>query len=311
MNVPRRSSGQRFVAYARKNIGYMSRDPSFFWMKTLARFQAVRALARRSDVRALGSGERATDASCLTLTGGIDDALAALDDEGYYVGLRLAPEVIASLRAAAGDAPCYADRDPALPFRVDQRAALEARLGRPVRLASYFDQQETWPAFRALRDDPLLLVIARAYLGREPVHLRSELAWSFPTSSGTLAERTRDAQVFHCDINDYRTLKVFFYLSDVDPGAGPHAYIRRSGRKRTFAHQLAGQRVSAIPEASLVATYGANEVVTVCGPAGTGFLGDPYTLHRGTTPTGTSRLLLQIELGVRRYRTWYFEPPSL
>jgi hypothetical protein len=39
-------------------------------------------------------------------------------------------------------------------------------------------------------------------------------AWSFP-STPTRAERVSTAQVFHCDINEDRTVELFFYLTDV------------------------------------------------------------------------------------------------
>ena len=210
-----------------------------------------------------------------------------------------------ALGRRANESPCYAERDPKRPLLRTEQGARWAELGHSTKVASYFDQQESWPEFQVVRDDPWLRAIARAYLGCDPVYLRSELAWSFPRRAATRAERVAAAQVFHCDINDYRTLKFFFYLTDVGLADGPHAYIKKNPRPRLLRHQLMGQRCASIDEDALLAMYGENEVVTVCGPAGTGFAGDPYYFHRGTTPTGSPRLLMQLEVGCQRYRTWY------
>ena len=297
---------QRSVRYLQKNYKYIVSDPYFFWMKTMARFEFAR------DWRTGDEDEAETDLDVVrpsALTSGATpaDIVGTLRREGYFVGMQLRPEILSALLENVRTTPCYADRDRNLPFLVGERAALESRLGRHVRVASYFGQQEQWPAFQALKTDPAIAAIARAYLGCDPVFLRTEIFWSFAGQANRSA-RLANAQVFHCDINDFRTLKFFFYLSDVGPEGGPHAYIKKNARKRTLLHQLMGQRCASIPEELLIKTYGEEQVVTVCGPAGLGFVGDPYYFHRGSAPIdGTHRLLMQIEVGCRRYRTWYFD----
>ncbi len=122
---------------------------------------------------------------------------------------------------------------------------------------------------------------------------------------GHAQRQGRKRSGLHCDINGFKTLKFFFYLTDVDADAGPHEYIKKDLRGRTLRHQLLGQRVASLHEKALVLTYGEGSVVQVCGPAGLGFVSDPYYYHRGQIPTRTSRLLFQIELGCRRYKAWY------
>lgn len=298
-----RDLASRAARYVHRQYGFLRDDPRFFAMKTLARFSAVRTLVARS--RTPAAIETSTASSphvvCPVTPEGV---LERLRSDGYFVGLRLAPALLRSLLAHAAATPCFANRSPDQPFLIGERSALERTLGRSVRVASYFDQQESWEPFRALRSDPWLLAIARAYLGGEPVYQRSELAWSFPADP-TPHERMTAAQVLHCDINDYRSLKLFFYLTDVGPHDGPHGFVPGSAHDRTWGDQLLGQRICMIPESKLVARYGPERVVT--GPAGTGFFGDPYVLHRGATPRRSSRLLLQLELGLRRYRTWYYD----
>jgi hypothetical protein len=295
---------RKAVDYVCRNYRYFVQDPSFFVMKTMARFELARSWATRPKPTSMV--QTLAQPSVITASGGVASAIASLHREGYFVGLALRPEVLAELRKQVRSTHCYADRDHQLPFFAEERAQLEQRLGRTIKVASYFDQHERWHIYRELAQDPQLLAIARGYLGCEPVHLRSEISWSFPCLP-TREEKVETAQVFHCDINDYKTLKFFFYLSDVGRDDGPHAYIKKEPRRRTLLHQALGQRVASLPEDQLVDTYGAQQVVTVCGGAGLGFVGDPYYFHRGSTPTRESRLMLQIEVGCRRYRTWYFD----
>jgi hypothetical protein len=299
----RRSFARKSAAYVVKNYRFLATDPSFFWMKTIARFEVARAWSTRPQAK-----DSPVDAASPLFDAAHDFAsvLETLRREGYYVGLSLAPDVLAELQECMQATVCYGDRDPHLGFYIGQRDAFERDLGRKLKVATYFNQQLNWPVFARLKRDPWLNAIARAYLGREPVYLRSEVAWSFASAS-TPEERAAAAQVLHCDINGFKTLKLFFYLNDVDAKNGPHAYIKKSSRRRTLKHQLLGQRCSDVPDDTLLRTYGAEHLVVVCGPAGTGFVGDPYYFHRGTEPTEGCRALLQIELGCRAYRTWYFD----
>jgi hypothetical protein len=299
------ATASKSIRYVARNVGYFVRDPEFFWMKTVARFERVRSFRARRGERLEPLAAAAPSTDVFEPAFSLPEAISTLRDEGYFVGLTLRPSVVEALVGRARGAICYADRDPNCPLRPSEHGADWAGIDSKLKIASYFEQQEAWPEFQAVRADPWLNALARAYLGCEPVYLRSELAWSFPRRAPTRAERVAAAQVFHCDINDYRTLKFFFYLTDVGLGDGPHAYVKNQPRRRLMRHQVLGQRCSAIDEAALLATYGDNEVVTICGRAGTGFAGDPYYFHRGTTPTAHPRLLMQIEMGCRSYRTWY------
>jgi hypothetical protein len=86
--------------------------------------------------------------------------------------------------------------------------------------------------FQALRNDLWLAIVARGYLGEEPVYLRSEIAWAFP-GSRTREQKVADVQVFHCDIN-FGPLKFLLYPNDAGPTDGPRKYIKRDVRSRKW-----------------------------------------------------------------------------
>lgn len=298
---------RKSLRYLERNYRYLSDDPSFFWMKTVARFELARQISRRtSSAPPPPPRSMAAAPTHVTADHGTAGMVSYLEHEGYYVGLRLTPQTLSGLHEKLSTAICYADRDRGSPFHLDKRQDAEQRMGRSFKVGSYLRQQEEWPIFKEIVHDRTLQEVARSYLNCEPTFVRSEILWSFPQSVST-PERLANAQVFHCDINDFRTLKVFFYLSDVDLGAGPHRYIKKGPRPRTLLHQLLGQRCASIPDEELEAIYGEQQTVTICGSAGLGFVGDPYYFHRGDTPTERNRLLMQIEFGCRRYRTWYWD----
>jgi hypothetical protein len=114
-------------------------------------------------------------------------------------------------------------------------------------------------------------------------------------------EQLKAAQVFHYDLDDYRFIKFFFYLTDVDLYSGPHVLIRGSHKNKKLSHQLLGVRCASKPDEDIVGCYGAENLVTICGPAGLGFAEDATCFHKGTLPTQKERLLLQIEFAINNY----------
>jgi hypothetical protein len=295
---------RKSLRYLQKNYRYLAEDPSFFWMKTAARFELARQIAKRtSSVPPPAPAPQTSVPAHVFADRGTAGVVSCLEHDGYYVGLRLAPHALATLHEKLAHVPCFADRERGLPFRVTEREEAERRMRRKFKTGSYFRQHEEWPVFQAIVHDPTLREIAQTYLSCVPTFLRSEICWSFPRQTN-LAERLANAQVFHCDINDFRTLKFFFYLTDVGPGAGPHRYIKKGPRSRILAHQLLGQRCASIPDEVLEQTYG-EQTAVIYGDAGLGFVGDPYYFHRGDAPTERSRLLMQLEFGCKRYRSWY------
>ena len=104
--------------------------------------------------------------------------------------------------------------------------------------------------------------------------------------------------MFHYDLDDYRFLKFFFYLTDVDDKSGPHICVRASHKYKKFSHILLRKRET---DREIIDSYGEESLVTICGEAGFGFVEDPLCFHKGLTPTHKDRLLLQIEFATTDY----------
>ncbi|MEM6519535.1 MAG: phytanoyl-CoA dioxygenase family protein [Cyanobacteria bacterium P01_D01_bin.71] len=296
--------GNKFSDRLRETSYYWSRDKSFLLMQYMARFVAVRQrfAQQRQPVSDILKKYSAT--SQVHLSNDIEAIVETLFQDGYYQGLKLPDDMVQEFLDYAFTHPCYANRNrqgEPIYLTPDLIAACPKM---PYRVASYINHQENSSLIKQLARDPQVLAIAEAYLGRTPVYHKSELIWSFPHQQSSASCFTH---FFHCDINDYRNVKFFFYLTDVDENSGPHYYIKGSHVKRSLISQLRATSPSEETSRKLPSIYGQDAVKAVTGPAGYGFVGDPYTLHRGSDTTSKPRLFLQIEFTISQYRCWYYQ----
>lgn len=289
----------KFSEYFHKNYQCLTRNPRLFLMRKVARFEFVRSWIGYFSKHAGKLDEISEDNSSVFQDINVDEANRSMEKDGYALGINLPSEVVQEILDYAYSATCYANRNPKQAFSYHQKEQAEARLGRRFRLGSYFGA-ESCPAIKRLERDPRLLAIAAKFLGATPHHMATELWWSFPVAANRL-EQLKAAQVFHYDMDDYRFIKFFFYLTDVDSSSGPHVVIRGSHKNKKFSHQLLGVRCASKDDKEIVDCYGAENVVTICGQAGLGFAEDTYSFHKGSLPTEKERLLLQIEYSIHNY----------
>lgn len=292
--------------YISQNKAYLKSDPNFLLMKYLGRFLLFRSLAYRfapQSRQRLNTAKRVSvSENCISLDHDINDAILEIRENGYYSGLRLASSHVNEILEFAFSNPCYGERKQSNTlFLTDIDAVQKQNL---YRVASYSFSQENCKAVQEIIYDANVLALARSYLGREPVYTRSDLLWSFPGDMDD-DQKIAAAQVFHCDINDYRSIKFFFYLTDVEEADGSHTYIKGTHRKRSLIDQILGQRIASKADEKLLETYDSRKVKTLFGSAGLGFAGDPYCIHRGDTVKLSCRLLLQVEYSFYNYNSYY------
>jgi hypothetical protein len=276
-------------------------DPKWLLMFVAARFVLVRRLS------ALLSRSRPAPVARSRIFPEVDtDRIAGdLDRDGVHSGLQLPRDIVDRMVAFADRTPCFGDfdRDLSFPHYDYRRAQIEAN--RPILVGHYLDRLDACSDATAIQADPVLRGIARRYLRADPVVISCRMWWSFPASGYGEADLKRASQDrFHFDLNDWRSLKFFFYLTEVDSESGAHVYVRGSHRKRRLRHQISpfvGKSHS-----DVVGFYGESRVMQICGPAGFGFVEDPFGFHMGTVARMRPRLMFEVEYGVspptpRRY----------
>jgi hypothetical protein len=143
------------------------------------------------------------------------------------------------------------------------------------------------------------LQIATEYLGCTPTLSSLGVRWSFAS------DKPNDTQRFHRDVDDWRFLKLFIYLSDVDVDSGPHVYVRGS-------HLTSGTlRARLYGDGDLVEKYGVEKFNVVTGPAGTTFLADTFGFHMGRVPTVRARLILQAQFSLLPIFAFLYNPVKI
>lgn len=129
---------------------------------------------------------------------------------------------------------------------------------------------------------PTLRTVADAYL-QAPPQLKAFNLWL--TLGQDLSRPPRDSQLWHKDADDRCIFKLFLYLSDVTPEAGPLTYIagthsdgaRPAGPIATLDYA----RVPRADDAAMRRVFPTTEWRMLTGPPGTAILVDTTGWHKG------------------------------
>lgn len=232
-----------------------------------------------------------------------------LRSDGLFSGFMLPPAIHQEIAAFARRTPCFGNFDRRLEFMPGEHAEAEKHFGRSLLSGHYFERILDCPAAVAIQKDPLLLDVARHYLGGQAKLITTRVWWSFPTGKASDADKNlASLGKYHFDLDDWRMLKFFFYLAPVDEGTGPHVYVRGSHKRRALKHQLTLLVGHSAEE--VLDVYGQQSPVTLTGEAGLGFVEDPFGFHMGTVPARTPRLMMEVGFGVSRpsRRRFHGEP---
>ncbi len=278
------------------------RNPRYISMRILGRFNFLRYLISWlhyqdfSDVKNL-------DGKSIFSKLNVDKVVNQLKKDGYYEGLQLPPDLVQNLLDFASSSVCHGNRHPEKGFYYKDKAKVLAK-NPDILLASFYNLNLLCPSLKLIQEDPQILKIAAHYLQSKPVWQGSIMWWSFAIKASQL-DQDYAAQRYHMDVDDYRFIKFFFYLTDVDENGGPHIIVKGTHNKKRFAHQLIMQRYS---DQEIIDDYGSAKVVTLCGLAGYGFIEDTLCFHKGYPPNHQDRLIIQVEFGLRDYG---FQHPNI
>ena len=145
------------------------------------------------------------------------------------------------------------------------------------------------PLVRSIVTDPLILYLAEQYLGLPPIVGNCQLYFSLPNRSSTFKRDQKRYFSYHYDIDDYRFLKLFIYLTDVSGMSGPHCYVKTSHLDYSLTKKIC-RRIS---QATCDHLY-PDQACSILGSAGTSFMEDTFGFHRGAPPN-RPRLILHAE----------------
>jgi hypothetical protein len=214
------------------------------------------------------------------------DKSRVLKEQGYVPVARIVkPEWLREMVDYFSDQACGDPYRPQLgTFKVQDNAPAGTHV-------AYFSNEVVAraPHVFEIANDSSLIGIVSDVLGAKPTISYMTAWWSLPAGDG-LAQH---AEKFHRDVDDWRFVKLFCYLTDVGEANGPHVFVRGSHRinKLTTIRRFTEEEVGS--------AFGQDNIVHITGPAGTCFLENTYGVHRGIPPTKAPRLIFQVLYSLR------------
>ena len=136
---------------------------------------------------------------------------------------------------------------------------------------------------------PDILGVVASMLGAKPTISCLQSWWSVPSGVGV----AQQAENFHRDVDDWRFVKLFIYLTDVDEESGPHVLVKGSHKVNALTE------IRRFGDEEVADTFGADKQVRFTGPAGSCFLENTYDIHRGYPPVSKPRLIFQVLYSLR------------
>ena len=263
----------------------MREHPGYLMMRSVSRFESVRGAMvalqkawRPSVHRYL----RTLAPHHSRFFNSVDSAAIAsgVDRDGFAFGLTLPADTVAQLMNFARTHRCFVDRNPELGFMPTEVEQARAKLGRNFLLAQYFNLRDEAPLIAELARDPVLLSIAARYLQSPPTLAGVNLFWSYPASVSE-DQRSYAAQKFHYDLDDFKFLKFFLLPHRRRRELESHVIVRASHRSKRHSSLADRLKVRRYSDEEISSTYGAENIVTIMGPAGTGFAEDTLCIHKG------------------------------
>lgn len=238
----------------------------------------------------------------------LDAAVRALKQNGCYPGIKLPQSVLQEIIDYSKKNPCYGDAEYNMGFLYADKTEIEAKCGKQFVRGDYFNGQLNCPAIKKIASDPKLLALASKYMGGDAVVSGSRLWWLFVNE--TDYDLNKGAYFFHYDLDDYQCLKMFFYITNVNSSDGPHVYVKGSHKKKKLKYLLSLFKLRSDQE--IIDYYGQENLVPICGEAGSGFIEDVYCFHKATPPQKSDRLMLQVQFALNNYgNSSDFVEPSL
>jgi len=140
------------------------------------------------------------------------------------------------------------------------------------------------PHLLEIANHPLVLGVIEKIFGCKPTISQLGIWWSL-----TGHDAPEQAEFYHRDVDDWKFIKLFVYLTDVDEGSGPHKFIR------TSQNQAKLLPIHRYTDKEVFEAFGIDKQMIFTGEAGTCFLENTFGFHKGQMPSTRNRLLFQAQ----------------
>lgn len=145
------------------------------------------------------------------------------------------------------------------------------------------DVMANCPHIFKLANHPKVLSLVTQFLGCKPM-INNILGWR----SFVIDDKPEHPQNYHRDVDDWKLVKLFLYLTDVDMDGGPHYYVKGS------AYTNKCTEIRRFTDKEIEREFGKKNIVPHVAPRGTVVLEDTYGMHKGAVPKTHDRAIVQI-----------------
>lgn len=139
------------------------------------------------------------------------------------------------------------------------------------------------PYLFELANDPKILASIATHFGCKPTIGYMAAWWSYNTPIGA-----QQAELFHRDVDDWKFIKLFMYLTDVGEDSGPHVYVKGSASSPELCE------IRRFTEEEVTEKFGKDNILSITGKAGSAFVENTFGIHRGQPVKKGTRLLFQV-----------------
>ena len=276
--------------------------PRWVLVLVLGRFQVVRFIYSLLS-KLCGNSQEALNPNSHSLFSNLDEkeVVKILKKDGIFVGIMLPQQILKNILQYVKYQDCFAGGRTDLGFKISEKDKVDLIYDLPFYVARYFNVSKSCLPVSKLAKDPKLQEIATNYIGRQAKYTGASLYWTFPVKGTSSDFCNQHFSQFHYDVDDYKSLRFCFYLSDVVTfESGPHVCIRGSHTKKNIFHTINFfSRIRS--EEELIRFYGHEKFVTLTGESGFGFIEDTFCFHKGAIPESKPRLFLQLHFAANNY----------
>jgi hypothetical protein len=210
-----------------------------------------------------------------------DNILKELKKEGFFgLGIVLSEKQIDIIKQNLSKINCYhtAYGEADMPINITNPDS-------HIQLGTYNKEDLIKiPELLRIANDSRILNIVSGYLGVKPTLSSVNCWWSFSNR-----DRPKEAQFFHRDLDDFKFVKIFFYLTDVNEDSGPHIFVKKSH----ITNKLL--QLKRFTDEEVHMNFDTSNIEILTKPKGSCFIEDTYGIHKGQLPINGNRLVLQFQ----------------
>ena len=211
-----------------------------------------------------------------------EKSITSLNKDGISFGISINEETLNKIIKYLNDKKFNFNRDPKKKINFQDRHKFK-----DLYILNYMNPHLENNTIKEILLNEEIIKVIKSYLGVDPILEWSQIYWSMPyrDDEGKFLSTPNNEFGYHYDIDGFKFVKIFFYLTEVYENDGPHVFIKNTGKK-TFFKALNRRLSDTVINEKFI-----GQSVTITGKKGIGFIEDTSFYHKGTAPVNERGIL--------------------